>query len=200
MWNTFHYVISRSKNNLAEIRCFTDYNQTEYIFICVCVCEIFKFYHLQIIQTYRLVRCTNAWWCHFQLLCKNPPGLVSPPSVLLVRRVEGEHVPGLQTLLVHPPFVPRLPGVLPPLLLRVWKGQQGQHGEGKEGRLCPPRPPGCPEGKGAWRAVEQRKRVSGKKETFPLLFLSLVFSPTFCSPFSHFLSLSLCLYSFSHWF
>lgn len=37
MWNTFHYVISRSKNNLAEIRCFTDYNHTEYIFICVCV-------------------------------------------------------------------------------------------------------------------------------------------------------------------
>eukprot|EP00064_Thunnus_orientalis_P000417 superscaffoldBa00000020_g417 len=71
---------------------------------------------------------------------------------------EGECVPGLQTLLVHPSFVPRLAGVLPPLQLRVWKGQQGQHGEGKEGRLCPARPPGCPEGKGAWRAVEQRKR------------------------------------------
>lgn len=91
-------------------------------------------------------------------------------SVLLVCCVEGECVPGLQTLPVHPPFVPRLASVLPLLPLRVWKGQQGQHGEGKEGRLCPARPPGCPEGKGAWRAVEQRKRVSGKKRHFPSSF------------------------------
>lgn len=76
------------------------------------------------------------------------------------------------------PLVPRLAGVLPPLQLCVWKGQRGQHGDGKEGRLCPARPPGRPEGKGAWRALEQRKRVSGKKETFSLLllfFLCVVF-------------------------
>lgn len=118
--------------------------------------------------------------------------------------LEGERAPGLQTLLVHPSFVPCLAGVLPLLLLCVWKGQQGQHGEGKEGRLCPPRPPGCPEGKGAWRAVEQRKRVSGKKktptQTLTFLFLprSLAFSQSFCSlirPFSSpfFLSLHICL-------
>lgn len=57
----------------------------------------------------------------------------------------------------------------------VREGQQGQHGDGKEGRLCPVQPPGCPEGKEAWRAAEQRKRVSGgkkKRETFSLLFFS----------------------------
>lgn len=70
-----------------------------------------------------------------------------------------------------PPVLPRLAGVLPPLQLCVWKGQRGQHGDGKEGRLCRARPPGRPEGKGAWRALEQRKRVSGKKETFSLLLL-----------------------------
>lgn len=51
----------------------------------------------------------------------------------------------------------------PPLQLGVWTGQRGQHGDGKEGRLCPARPPGRPEGKEAWRVLERRKRVSGKK-------------------------------------
>ncbi|KAM7397552.1 hypothetical protein PAMA_005723 [Pampus argenteus] len=101
--------------------------------------------------------------------CVDPDGGLE--LLLLYRTARtGESVPGLQTPLVHPPFVPRLAGVLPPLLLHVWKGQQGQHGEGKEGRLCPARPPGCPEGKGAWRAVEQRKRVSRKKRHFPSSF------------------------------
>lgn len=119
-------------------------------------------------------------------------------------------MPGHQTLLVHSPFVPRLAGVLPLLLLRVWKGQQGQHGEGKEGRLCPAWPPGCPEGKGVWRAVEQRKRVSRKKRHFPSSFLFLVFSPgllflhpllsSFLSFFilSHFVPVSFFKFS-SHW-
>lgn len=86
------------------------------------------------------------------------------------------------------PFVPCLAGVLPRLQLCVRKGQQGQHGDGKEGRLCPARPPGRPEGEGAWRAVKQRKRVSGKKRRFPSSFSPSVLSS---SPFFlHSLSLS----------
>lgn len=55
------------------------------------------------------------------------------------------------------------PPSCPPLQLGVWTGQRGQHGDEKEGRLCPARPPGRPEGKEAWRVLEWRKRVSGKK-------------------------------------
>lgn len=84
------------------------------------------------------------------------------------------------------PFVPCLAGVLPRPQLCVWKGQQGQHGDGEEGRLCPARPPGRPEGEGAWRAVEQRKRVSGKKRRFPSSF-----SPSVLSSSAFFLSSSL---------
>lgn len=74
------------------------------------------------------------------------------------------------------------------------EGPAGPAWRGKEGRLCPARPPGCPEGKGAWRAVEQRKRVSGKKRHFPS-FLPLVFSPTFCSLIRSFLPLSSCFHT-----
>lgn len=41
--------------------------------------------------------------------------------------------------------------------------QRDQNGDGEEGRLCPARPPGCPEGEEAWRALEPSKRVSRKK-------------------------------------
>lgn len=48
--------------------------------------------------------------------------------------------------------------------------------KGRRAVCAQPWPPGCPEGKGAWRAVEKRKGVNGKKETFPLLSLSLSLS------------------------
>lgn len=66
--------------------------------------------------------------------------------------------------LVDPFFVPRLADVLPLLLLRVWKGQQGQHGERKEGRLCPalatwlPRGEGGVEGGGEEEGGQREKR------------------------------------------
>lgn len=125
----------------------------------------------------------NTWRVHFsckQTLWKSLLRLARLSSVLLVRCVEGARVcQRLQTPPVRPPFVPRLAGVLPLLLLCVWTGQQGQHGEGKEGRLCPARPPGRPEGKGAWRVVEQRKLGQWEKEkfSFPFFSLSLSFSP-----------------------
>lgn len=45
--------------------------------------------------------------------------------------------------------------------------------KGRRAVCAQPWPPGCPEGKGAWRAVEKGKGVNGKKETFPLSSLSL---------------------------
>lgn len=52
-------------------------------------------------------------------------------------------------------------------------------------------------GRGAWRAAERRKRVSGKK-TFSLLFFSLVFSQAFCSVIrSFFPPLSSCFHTLS---
>lgn len=135
--------------------------------------------------------------------------LVRPPSVLLVRCVKGECVPGLQTLLVHLSFVPRLACVLPLLLLHVWKGQQGQHGEGKEGRLCPALPPGCPEGKGGVEGRGAEEAGQREKDIFPPLFLSS-FLPglLFCHPLffsssffllSHFVPLTTIMV-IAHWF
>lgn len=133
--------------------------------------------------------------------------LRSPGCVLLCGVWKVSVCWAFKTLLVHPSFVPRLADVLPLLLLCVWKGQQGQHGGGKEGRLCPAWPPGCPEGKGAWRAMEKRKGVGGKKRHFPSsFFLSLApVSPLAFFPFIFsflplsYLSLSPPSWLCSHW-
>lgn len=74
--------------------------------------------------------------------------------------------------------------------------------KGRRAVCAQPWPPGCPEGKGAWRAVEKGKGVNGKKETFPLLSLSLSFFGFFSSTlfFLSFLSLSPASWVCFHWF
>lgn len=92
--------------------------------------------------------------------------------------------------LADPFFVPRLADVLPLLLLRVWKGQQGQHGERKEGRLCPalatwlPRGEGGVEGGGEEEGGQREKRdISPPLSLFlwlPLCSFSFLFVPLTC--------------------
>lgn len=73
--------------------------------------------------------------------------------------------------------------------------------KGRRAVCAQPWPPGCPEGKGAWRAVEKRKGVNGeKRDISPPLSLSFFgfFSSTLF--FLSFLSLSPASWVCFHWF
>lgn len=71
--------------------------------------------------------------------------------------------------------------------------------KGRRAVCAQPWPPGCPEGKGAWRAVEKRKGVNGEKRDIspPLSFFGFFSSTLF---FLSFLSLSPASWVCFHWF
>lgn len=85
--------------------------------------------------------------------------------------VEGELVPGLQTVLFHPSFVSRLARVLLLLLLCIWKGPEGPAWRREGGPSVPSLATWLPRGEGGVEGGGREGGQSGKKNISPPLFL-----------------------------
>lgn len=113
----------------------------------------------------QLEACGFSWRYRFQRACLSWSGC----SALAAPHVEGERLPGLQTVLARPSFVSRLARFLPLLLLCVWTGPAGPAWRREGGPSVPSPATWLPRGEGG---VEGSGWEGGQseKETFPLLF------------------------------
>lgn len=134
--------------------------------------------------------------CHF---LENSCSLSSPGSALLVRCVEGDCVPVLQTPLVHSAFCTSSGWCPPTTAVLCLEGPAGPAWRREGGPSVPSPATWLPRGEGGVEGGGAEEAGQREKESFSLLFFSLVFFSFSGLLFSHsLLSSSFLLSHFVH--